>query len=82
LAMAQTDVVRGVMDRVRQAEICEAVENCQSASNFDPRSASKIDPILERGAAGSARPGGAGLGCAAGASADGEEFCCEVRRGS
>src|ERR1700735_3631247 len=43
---------------------------CQSASNFAPRSASKIDPILETGAAGSARPGEAGLGCAAGASAD------------
>jgi catalase len=43
--------------------------DCQSASNFDPRSASKIDPILEPGAAGRARPGGAGLGCAAGASA-------------
>jgi hypothetical protein len=41
----------------------------QSASNFAPRSASKIDPILETGAAGSARPGGAGLGCAAGARA-------------
>ena len=46
-----------------------ALAECQSASNFDPRSASKIDPILEPGAAGSARPGGAGLGCAAGASA-------------
>src|SRR3984885_13339914 len=32
--------------------------------------ASKIDPILETGAAGSARPGEAGLGCAAGASGD------------
>src|SRR5580698_2771325 len=42
-------------------------EKCQSALNFDPRSASKIDPILELCAAGSARPGGAGLGCAAGA---------------
>jgi hypothetical protein len=47
---------------------------CQSAPNFDPRSASKIDPILETGAAGSARPGGAGLGCAAGASAGQARF--------
>jgi len=41
---------------------------CQSASKSDPRSASKIDPLV-RGADGSARPGGAGRGCAAGASA-------------
>ena len=41
---------------------------CQSASNFDPRSASKIDPRFVTGTDGSARPGGAGRGCAAGAS--------------
>jgi hypothetical protein len=41
---------------------------CQSASNFDARSASKIDPN-GKGLEGSARRGEAGLGCAAGASA-------------
>ena len=46
------------------------VRMCQSASNFAPRSASKIDPILETRADGSARRGEAGLGCAAWASAD------------
>ena len=44
---------------------CDIVE-CQSASNFAPRSASKIAPILETRADGSV----AGVGCAAGASAD------------
>jgi hypothetical protein len=38
-------------------------------SGAHSRSASKIDPILETGATGGARPGGAGLGCAAGKSA-------------
>ena len=43
---------------------------CQSASNFDPRSALKSAPLMETCSDGSARPGGAGRGCAAGASAD------------
>ena len=42
---------------------------CQSASKIDPRSAFKIDPCLVVARSGSARPGGAGRGCAAGASA-------------
>jgi cobaltochelatase CobN len=43
---------------------------CQSALKFDPRSASKIDPPLQVTCTDdSARPGGAGRGCAAGASA-------------
>ncbi len=46
-----------------------AVISCQSASKIDPRSASKIDPCWCQGADGSARPGVAGRGCAAGASA-------------
>ncbi|HXZ14399.1 MAG TPA: hypothetical protein VEH77_00205, partial [Roseiarcus sp.] len=44
-------------------------EKCQSASKIDPRSASKIDPPFVKVADGSARPGGAGRDCAAGASA-------------
>src|SRR5271157_1140523 len=47
----------------------QTVVTCQSASKSDPGSASKIDPLLLTGGDGSARPGGAGRGCAAGASA-------------
>ena len=43
---------------------------CQSASNFDPQSALKGAPLMETCSDGSVRPGGAGRGCAAGASAD------------
>src|ERR1700691_5728009 len=46
---------------------------CQSALNFAPRSASKIGPFWGLGADGSARPGEAGRGCAAGAGAGSEE---------
>ena len=41
---------------------------CQSAPNFDPGSASKVDPF-GRSRSESALPGGAGWGCAAGARA-------------
>ena len=43
---------------------------CQSASNFDPQSALKSAPLMETCSDGSARPGGVGRGCAAGASAE------------
>jgi len=38
---------------------------CQSASNRDPRFACKRDPLFEIAGNDSARPGGAGQGCAA-----------------
>ena len=44
-------------------------DDCQSALNIDPLSASKTDPDFAVRTAGSARPGEAGRGCAAGASA-------------
>ncbi len=60
-----------------------AERKCQSASNFDPRSASKSDPLMMTGSDGSARPGGAGLGCAAGASAGQRgAVVWKIRRGS
>ena len=67
------------------ARIAVMTAVCQSASNFAPRSRRpRLTPwfVTDR-ADGSARRGVAGLGCAAGASADPVRGCyCEVRRGS
>ncbi len=52
---------------LRQADALDDTE-CQSASNFDPVSASNIDPFGKR-RRDSARPGVAGRGCGAGARA-------------
>jgi hypothetical protein len=54
--------------RLDRLGVAREVAPCQLASNFDARSASKIDPN-GKGLEGSARRGEAGLGCAAGASA-------------
>ncbi len=54
--------------RKHRNQLAHAPE-CQSASKIDPRSAFKIDPCLVVARNGSARPGEAGRGCAAGAGA-------------